>query len=55
MTASENMCLLVNIHVKIEANSITVIVLHRLITYSGHQLSFENEIWKMLSHELMVL
>ena len=32
----------------------TVTVLHRLVAYSNHELSFENRIWKRIPYELMV-
>ena len=32
----------------------TVIVLHRLVAYSNHELSLENKIWKKILYELTV-
>ena len=31
-----------------------MIVLHRLVAYSNHELSLENKIWKRIPYELMV-
>ena len=32
-----------------------MIVLHRLVAYSNHELTLENKIWKRIPYELMVL